>query len=106
MRNDTRTLMCRVDATALSPAEDLERPLQPLEYLDLSSRTSQHSLFRPQIDADRGSILQENLSALSHAEMVKEVLVAWRGGMPRHLFKVIDPNTGDFVRMLDPRVPL
>ena len=33
-------------------------------------------------------------------------LVAWRGGISRQLFEVIDADTGEFIRMLDTGVPL
>ena len=46
------------------------------------------------------------LPALSHAEKVDEVLVAWRGSMPKRLFEVIHGGTGEFIRMLDPTVPV
>ena len=98
--------MCRVPIAALSRVQDLNRPLQPLEYVDLSSGNTARPLIVPHHAADPSGIIQPLLPALSHAEKVKEVLVAWCGCMPRHLFEVIDVDTGGFIRMLDGQVPL
>ena len=35
-----------------------------------------------------------------------EVLVAWCGSMPKRLLEVIHGGTGEFIRMLDPTVPV
>ena len=99
-------MMCRVPIAALSRAQDLSRPLQPLEYVGLSSGNTARPLIAPHQAADPRGIIQPLLRALSHAEKVKEVLVAWCGRMPRHLFEVIDVNTGEFIRMLEEKVPL
>ena len=106
LRGETGTIMCRVPISALRQVHDLSRPLQNLEYVDLSSTQSQQPLISPHQMVDKDMVLQPLLPALSHAEKVKEVLVAWRGGISRQLFEVIDADTGKFIRMLDPGVPL
>ena len=46
------------------------------------------------------------LDVFPMAYATNEVLVAWRGFVPRHLLEVIDETTGDFVRMLEAQVRL
>ena len=106
-RGETRTMMCRVPIGALSQAVlDFERPLRHLEYVDLSDSRLSQLLMSPYVKADGQMKILPLLGALSHAEKVKEVLVAWRGIMPKNLFEVIDADTGEFIRMLDPQVLL
>ena len=94
--------MCRVPIKALSQVYDLKHPLRDLEYVDRSSQYVSRALIR-EWDGDRR--IEHLLPALSHAEKVKEVVVAWRGSMPKSLFEVINSDTGEFIRMLDPTVP-
>ena len=63
------------------------------------------ALFSKPMREDNDEIFQHLMPALSHAEKVKEVLVAWRGSLPKSLFEVINSDTGEFIRMLDPTVP-
>ena len=102
-RRESRNLICRVPLAALSQAGNLEAPLQALEYVDLSSPTAA----KPHLSRWVGEeSVQQLLSSLDHAHAMKEVLVAWRGMVPRHLFEVINDTTGEFVSMLDDEVPL
>ena len=102
-RHETDTLMCRVSIEALSQVHDFRRGLRNLEYLDLSSEQS----WRPLFSEWAGDImLQPLLQHLGHAEKVKEVLVAWRGSMPKALFEVVDSTTAEYIGMLDSTVPL
>ena len=103
MREETGTIMCRVPIAALSQVHDLNRPLRPLEYVDPSSQSLSRPLIR---EWDTADLIEPLLSALGHAEKVNEVVVAWRGSMPKRLFEVIHSDTGEFIRMLDPTVPL
>ena len=107
-RDETGTIMCRVRIEALSQAvPDLYRPVQPLEYVDLSSQRISQPLITPHHLAEKfGGPIQQLLPALSHAHTVKEVLVAWRGSLPMSMFEVIHGSTGEFIRMLDESVPL
>ena len=102
-RGETGTIMCRVPILALSQVHDLNHPLRRLEYVDLSSQGLSRRLIR---EWDMEDLIEPLLPALGHAEKVNEVVVAWRGSMPKSLFEVINTTTGEFIRMLDPRVPL
>ena len=105
LRRERDTIMCRVPISALSQVHDLKRPMQALEYVDVSREGLSGPLIRPWHSADSEMKIQPLLPALRHTEKVKEVLVAWRGSIPKNLFEVIHPDTGEFIRMLDPAVP-
>ena len=105
-RGETDTIMCRVPISALSQVHDLSRPLRHLEYVDLSNLRVSMPLLSPYQKADRTMLIEPLMGVLSHAAKVSEVLVAWRGSMPRELFEVIHADTGEFFCMLDQTVPL
>ena len=98
--------MCRVPISALSQATTLERPLRNLEYVDLSSREAWWPLMKPVVAADRKNVISPLTYDLNHAAKKQEVLVAWRGSLPKNAFEVIDSQTGEYIRMLDNTVPL
>ena len=100
-RREADAVMCRVPIAALSQVRDLRRPMRVGEYVDLSCQ----SVSRPLISEwDRVDSVVSLLPVLGHAEKVQEVLVAWRGGIDRRVFEVVNPDTAEFVRMLDPSV--
>ena len=101
LRGEVGSLMCRVDSLALSQAVDLRRPLEALTFIDMSTQKSAQAYISEYTGVDA---VQERLSQVAHANKVAEVLVAWRGALPMSLFEVIDPNSGEFVRMLDAQV--
>ena len=100
-RGETRNIMCRVDSQALSQALDLSQPLENLFYIDLSTAKSAQPYIAPHIGC--GDV-QDRIGSVGHANKVCEVLVAWRGRLPRAIFEVIDPDSGEFLRNLDESV--
>ena len=101
-RNVQDNIICRVDVQALSQASDLSATLDLLSYVDLSTQRSSQPYIAPHVGADA---VQDRLSVLGHAHKVAEVLVAWRGHLPKALFEVVHEDTGEFLRPLDETVP-
>ena len=96
-RGEGGNLICRVPLSALSQAADLRSPLASGSYVDLATQASAQGYIAPHC---KTLAVEDRLHVLGHAQKVKEVLVAWRGRVPRHVFEVVDENTGEFVRML------
>ena len=94
--------MCCVDVQALRQAADLTAPLPAFSYVDMPTRKSAQAYISHYASADE---VQARLWVTGHAHRVCEVLVAWRGALPRDIFRIVDPDSGQFVRMLDPAVP-
>ena len=100
-RGEVNNIMCRVDSQALSQAPDLASALSNLSYVDLSTQKSCQPYIGPWVG--NGEV-QDRLEAIGHAQKVAEVLVAWRGQIPRRIFEVIDADSGEFLRNLDESV--
>ena len=105
-RGEEDTLMCRIPKSALSQVHNLDNPLRIGEFLDMSDQSTSTPLIAPYHLADKTDRIERLLGAVGHGHTVKEVLVAWRGSVPRSLFQVVHGGTGEFIRMLDPMVPL
>ena len=93
--------MCRVPRSALRHVTTLDSPLQACDWVDLSSQKACHSCLAPYTTE---WMVSGCLEFLPMAYAVTEVLVAWHGLVPRHLFEVLDETTGDFARMLEDQV--
>ena len=83
----------------------MENPLWDYDYVDLSTASSQAEVITPEHNRDHECKIQDLLQSLQMALHAKEVVVAWRGRIPRGVFEVVDPITGDFLRMLHEEVP-
>ena len=102
-RNEKDSLMCRVPVAALRRLESLEEVPPIGGYFDFSFMASSQALTTPYVhDLE----VEKRLQYCGHAHQVKEVLVCWRGFVPRDLFEVIHPDTGLFRHMLDPDVAI
>ena len=102
-RGESDTIMCRVPVAALSQVTTLDEPLQAGAFIDLSTSASSQELLA---QYSSYSAVQDRLSCITHAHHVKEALVTWRGDFPRHLLEVVHPDSEEFLRMLDPKVPI
>ena len=113
LRQETQNYMCRVDITALetfrlsaklaASSQDFDQGLFPGQIVDLSTEKAAKPYFSKYARDDDS--LTPLLTSLGHAHNVKEVLVAWRGEIPKRLFEVIDDTSGKFVRNLDDDAP-
>ena len=98
LRREREGLICRVDIAALSQVLDLENGMEDLQYLDFSSEKSQTRLLNAYVASSQ---VQDLLPAATHARKCHEVLVSWRHRLPRRIFQVVHPDTGEFIRNLD-----
>ena len=66
---------------------DLDKGLCTGQVLDLSNQTAVKKWLEKFSPDDR---VQRRLASLQRAYAAKEVLVAWRGHLPRSLFEIVD----------------
>lgn len=105
------TLMCRLDVVALrewaassqgphaTREVNFEQGMFTGQTLDMSTNNAL-KFFRAYSDDD--GVHDRIASALRKAKSSKEVLVAWRGFVPKRFFDVVHPETGVVLRPLDP----